>query len=38
MAKLRSNTAFKELDKNVAAAKKEAKSEQEAVVKSYTLQ
>ena len=38
MAKIRSNTAFKELDKNVAASKKETKSDQEAVIKSYTNQ
>ena len=38
MAKIRSNTAFKELDKNVAASKKEKNDEQQAVIKSYTGQ
>ncbi len=38
MAKLRSNSAFKELDRNVAAAKKEKNDETKAIINSYTGQ
>lgn len=38
MAKLRSNSAFKELDRNVEASKKEKNDEQKAIINSYTSQ
>ena len=38
LAKLRSNAAYKELDRNVEKAKQEKKDEVETVVKSYTSQ
>ena len=36
MAKLRSNSAFKELDENVEKSKKETKDEKQAIINSYT--